>query len=457
MKYVMKGLLKSKMSILCFIFLLTLNLFMMWKLETKEKNYNSYEAIVQQWKTKTYQQHTYLKKAESQEALMKIRNIEDSSFEEYMKMFRYHTSLYDQAYEDMLQTSDVSLCKRYMQEVEIKSQLSAMNLYANVEQGRLFFQNVFEEELNKYKGVIQLEEWPYDTYLIHEYGNQFEHPKEQYLNAKSNVEYQFKMLEQGVEGLTYTQASPWSFLAYQLSMDHIPALLTAILAILYTMSWVIMLKDSGSIRLICCRPSSLIRVIMGQLCCVCISYLLIVFLAYFIPVVYLGVRYSFQDYNVPLLFYQKGLTTFQVPFQIDELRSTIGLSTYASAMSVVEPEPYVIAEELSFVRMPVVLFFSVILSVLKLIVYCWTMLCISFWIRNKWFIIGLGAVLISILAVSQTMDILSVVNPFSLSPSLLITEGAGIITWLHAVVLLIFTGSINMLYQFVMSKRKEIE
>ena len=450
MREEMKYILKTKTTVFCFIILLMFNMFQLYNFVTREDVVTK-ESIKQEMKDLElfYMGLTsYVEPTDSP----KYKEVFEILYKNNLALANFHHQAYDQMDED----KTLKDYKKIILKLNILDTLMEINLDADGNTVYPYYQEKYSLEIENHKDFINEKAFGFDTKRLSKLGGVATKDIQYKANCQK-LDYYFKMLDQDMVEVTEKDINPWSYLIYHLGDQSYAETVLVMIGMLYTISCVMMLRKDHRLYLMCIQPTSLFRIVMKQVMMIALTYLLIVVMSLLIPVLLLGVQYGFDGLRQPVFIYKDGLTGFQL-FDHGDVINYVGLSYLPTKENLGQTLEVSIPSEVQMTTFLNNMSLAVLLLTMKIITFITVTVSITFWLRKVPYIIMTGSVLVGYLFVSQLFypHALSI-NPFSMENGFKILGGGATITYLHAILILIATCLVLIVFNKIISDKCSIE
>lgn len=433
--YSIKAILKHKVSIIVFCMLLLINFFTMVNM-IKVDLENTAEKQIQEYQLHIYSYQTIKDNQYAIDMGGYYNNTELSYLENYFNSMQWSIDSSKEELAMLEKGEDISQSILIHGLIE---NMIDMDFVMDIEHGNDYFENVFNEEIERYSDKLNLSELPFnskdlhlhpyrDGYLLKDQRDVFYH------NEEFKAKYAFYLLDHDLSDLELTTPSPWSFLMKQLGKDSLLPFILFPLAILFSTVYLYDVRQKQSLKLLMTQGTNRRQVIFAYGFSLLVAFILLSVISLLIPMILLGFKSGWTGFNLPVLIDVDGLQSFTLFEHLDTLH-TFKLSTYPSALyidTIVRDD--FIPLTMDFMQLWQVLLITSVLAIFK---YACAivigMLCLLCPKKNWQSYTLLGCCLMLYLgSQSSTAGYLSAVNVFDLRSCLLILEGCTHITTLHA-------------------------
>ena len=246
--------------------------------------------------------------------------------------------------------------------------------------------------------------------------------KEEYRTVELSVQEQLHQLETNTE--QYVGKGPWYFLAHQLRIDSSFAYLFMPLCLVYCVVVLMYEKKTGVFELEQLNDASI-----G------------------IPFLLLGISNGFAGWDIWLLADTKHFFSFKRMYHTDNYVINNMSEYYATELGFIP--------DLSFIPLWKALIISLPLILLKLELYIqMAMFCVYTFTKTGFNYLS-GIICIILYVISQRMDLISFINPFSISPSLSALSGCGMQNWLNSICICVVFIFVLLFVNFVSVRQKD--
>lgn len=461
--YEVKAILKHKISYVCLGILLLLNLFSMMNLERVNLKNTDIEMI-HDYEYTIYQQEIYFennKLIDSSKDFTPIQRANLNNFESYTewKIQNIQEQL------DIVRELPKSANRdRLILLSNLRNTLMLMNSNANPKDGDFYAEDLFREEILKFEQELELGHVPFESselnmhpYMSILYSPTLRH--DMYISNSINAKYYFELLENNLSDINFSSLSPWSFLAKQLSRGSLLPFIIFPMCIIFSFVYLMDSKMNRSLNLLLTMPVKRQRVITLQIFALLISFIFIVMISLAIPVVILGIRHGWSNFNSPIFVDLENLKSLQIYNHANEPWVNFGLSYLPSAKSIQDSGlNFYFSSDLEFWRFPTVMFYTTLLFLTKIAVAVSMGSLAAYFFKKSWKSYAFVFILVMAYVASQTVanGWMSMFNIFDLGACFTITQGNDNVTWLNAMILSISVTLVLFLLTSQSFKKKDV-
>lgn len=283
----------------------------------------------------------------------------------------------------------------------------------------------------------------FDQSRIFMIGSQIsQNKKEDYRTVELSVQEQLHQLETNTE--QYVGKGPWYFLAHQLRIDSSFAYLFMPLCLIYCVVVLMYEKKTGVFELEQLNDVHFFVHIQVKLF---IAFLLLMIASIGIPFLLLGISNGFAGWDTWLLADIKHFFSFRRMYHTDNYVINNMSEYYATEQGFIP--------DLSFIPLWKALIISLPLIILKLELYIqMAMFCVYTFTKTGFNYLS-GIICIILYVISQRMDLISFINPFSITPSLSVLSGCGMQNWLNSICICVVFIFVLLFINFVSVRQKD--
>lgn len=461
--YEIKSILKHKISYVCLGILLLVNLFSMIDLE-RSNLMNTDEDMIHDYEYTIYQQQVYFENNQLNDLGTDFTPVQQKHLMNYEAYTQWKIqNLVEQV--DIIRELPKSASRdQQVLLINLKNTLMLMNVNAVPEQGDAYAEEVFKAEIKQFEQELGLDNIPFESQSLYlqPYMNMLYSPglrHEMYLSNSINARYCFELLQNNLAEINFSSVSPWGFLAKQLSRDSLLPFTIFPMCLIFSFVYLMDSKLNRSLNLLLTMPVKRQRVITLQFVALLIAFILIIAFSFAIPILILGIRHGWNNFNSPIFVDPNSFNSLQIYSHADEPWMNFGLSYLPSAQSIQENGlNFYFSPNLEFWKLPSVLFYTIGLFVSKMTVALSMGLLSAYVFTKSWKSYMIVSLLIMFYIMCQTVlnGFMSMVNIFDLGACFTITQGSGNVTWLNAMILTISVTFVLFLLTSQSFKRKDV-
>lgn len=448
MRYEIKSILKSKICLVCFLVFIIINMFSMNFLNLEnslEGNIISNEQIIAETQSSISSFNNITKKLGKKITPLQIKIIDN--YKKYLTWkIEYTKEINNYIKEHGTKVFDKTI------EFEIWIQVFEMDSLAKND--KQLSQHVFKDELSE----LNPPNITFNPTMLNDMQkilkNSYEDAYHQAYNNVQNLLHELK-LGNANKGMNLYKG-PWSYLSHQLRLGSVFSFMVLPIGLFYTLIIMWQQKQNRSFDLSFLNTKNQKRFICSKFLNILISYLLILSISLFIPILILGFRYGFAGLDSYMLIDWGNFTSFEPNINTYYAHGWIQSLFSEYLTSVNNTMPIEMVNTLVFI--PLVL--SLILGIMKIGFIIILGLLISFFTKKQWTCYALGLCVIIMYIYSQQISIFPplypMFNPLSISSSLTVIVGNGTQTSLNVILLLMSWSIFIYICVIFIVKRKDL-
>lgn len=451
MKYEMKSILKSKVTLVCFLIFLVINMFSIDNIDLEnqlENNIIANEQLMVETQS-TISNLNIMKRQLGKDIKPEQINI----FENYEKYLNWKK---ENAHQAILQLKKEGISafdsSKNFKKYDVWNQIFEMDCFAKTDD--LLSHIVFKDELSQ----LEYPNISFDPTKLNDI--------QQFIKKNYEVEYHhiyinlqntfFDMKTGNDKNILNIMHGPWLYLCSQLRIGSIFSLMIMPIGLFYTVIIIWQQKQSGSFKLSFLNTKTQLKFIVSKIFTIMLSYLLIVCISLLIPILILGICYGFNGLNSYMLIDWNNFFSFECnlnTYHSGWIRS--GFSEYLISMD--NNMPIEMTNIIAYIPLALAL----LLGVMKITFVVTIGMFLSFYFKRQSSSYVVGLIIVLLIIYSQQITLFPALyptfNPFSIISSLTVIAGNGAQTTMNAIILLLGWSTILFILIYSVLERKDMD
>lgn len=370
MIYEIKNILKSRFSIVCFVILFMANIIgslnVLGNIE-HQSNQDMYTVV----STKILQKKDLLKvnKSTYNNQITKLSKDEKNNWENYLEYNKWEIDAYEKI-RDCYKEDRVN--NEEFNELNFLLTLTDMSIYTDENHHDYGYDVTFKDDKTYIDNLMKKHNIEFDILLLGKLNDGFVSDEKHvhYTDRLKRAEDILFRLKTGQKQLFLGSNSPWSYLVNQLDDESLFSFIVLPLGMIFSIVSMRQSIRNRSINLITVQPFSKFKIAMKKVLSIYLSYIIIIVLSLFIPMIIVGIKFGWSGFSSTILTDLKGYCSLS-SYEFDPtLKAGYGLSKYYGIPndSFLIKDAY-ISERLQFVSMIMVLGLSLMMLFLLIYIY----------------------------------------------------------------------------------------
>lgn len=409
MMYEIKNILKSRFSIICFILLFLTNIIgAMNVLQDMEHQANQQMYTVA---ASTILQKKDLLKANKNTYKKQIATLSDEdkkNWENYLRYNEWEVSV-NEKIRDYYKNDEID--QKEFIELNFLITLAEMSMYVNEDYNDFNYDVVFKDDQAYIEELFKRHQVSFDMKKLGVMNSGFtdEERHVYYSDRLKRSEDNLSRLKTEEKQLFLSSNSPWSYLVNQLDDDSLFSFLVLPLGMVFAVVSVITSYKTRSKYLLAIQPKSKFRIAIREINIIFFSYFFIVFVSLLLPMIIIGVQFSWQGIHSTILADMEGYQSLS-SYEFDpSLKAGYGLSIYYGVpTNALLIDSVFISQRLIFIPMLFALGLSGVMLLLMIYLFILIGYMLASFIKNHVMILLLSASTLTFYVISQFVDMMKV-------------------------------------------------